>query len=145
MRTIDKTHETPEVVWDVSCRADLRAALTKACKESDEAAAVDGVWKPAVGHDKYRVSYTLLDGEVMVGGVYLRIFLKDPTFPLRDPKAFLESMLRLLQTEADATIALPAHGGGSEGTTKEALMTALTSSAVCLFKVQPRLMAHLAT
>ena len=50
---------------------------------------MDGVWKPACGHEKYRVAYALLDGEVMVGGVYLRIFLKDPTFPLRDPKGEL--------------------------------------------------------
>jgi len=145
VRSIDKTHETPEVVWDNSCRRDLRQALTKACKESDEAAAVDGVWKPAGGHEKYRVSYALLDGEVMVGGVYLRIFLKDPTFPLRDPKAFLESMLRLLNSEAEAAVAVPARSGSSDGSTKEALMMALTSSTVCLFKVQPRLMAHLAT
>jgi DnaJ family protein C protein 13 len=140
--TLDKTHETPEIVWDSTCRRDLKSALAKACQQSDEAAALDGVWKPPGGHEKYRVKYTILDGEVMVGGVYLRIFLKDPTFPLRDPKAFLESMLRLLSVEAETVVTTTKT---SDSTTRDALMTALTSSTVCLFKVNPRLMSHMAT
>ena len=55
------------------------------------------------------------------------------TFPLRDPKAFLESMLRLLNSEAEAAVAIPARGGSSDGTTKEALMMALTSSTGAYF------------
>jgi hypothetical protein len=40
--------------------------------------------------DSFRMEHQGLQDELYVGGVYVRFFLKDPHFPLRDPKAFLE-------------------------------------------------------
>jgi hypothetical protein len=39
-------------------------------------------------------------GELFLGGCYVRIFLKNPQFPLRDPKAFLEGLLGAYFTTA---------------------------------------------
>jgi hypothetical protein len=39
------------------------------------------------------VVYPELEAELLVGGVYLKHFLKDPTFDLADPIAFLEQLL----------------------------------------------------
>lgn len=46
--------------------------------------------------DTYRVQYPELQGEILLGGVYVRLFLRDPKFPLRQPKAFLEALLERL-------------------------------------------------
>lgn len=34
----------------------------------------------------YSLQYSKLQGELYVGGVYVRLFLKNPRFPLRDPR-----------------------------------------------------------
>ena len=44
-------------------------------------------WSPP---EAWRVQHEALEGELHVGGVYLRLFLRNPRFPLRHPKAFLE-------------------------------------------------------
>jgi len=38
----------------------------------------------------WRLEHPALEGEELVGGVYVRLFLKNPGFPLRDPRAFLQ-------------------------------------------------------
>ena len=40
-----------------------------------------------------RVKFTKLEHELLVGGVYVASFLKEPTFNLRDPTSFLEALL----------------------------------------------------
>jgi len=47
-----------------------------------------------------------MKGELMVGGVYVRLFIKEPTFPLRDPRGFLEALLRRFQREAEHLVGL---------------------------------------
>ena len=48
------------------------------------------LWEPEWN---YKVRYPELDGELVVGGIYLRLFLKDPTFDLPQPLEFLEQLL----------------------------------------------------
>ena len=38
-----------------------------------------------------------------VGGIYVRLFLKDPKFPLRNPKRFLEGLLDQYVSSVAAT------------------------------------------
>lgn len=40
---------------------------------------------------------------LQVGGIYVRLFLKDPKFPLRNPKRFLEGLLDQYVTSIAAT------------------------------------------
>lgn len=42
----------------------------------------------------FRIVYKPMKGELLVGGVYVRLFIKEPTFPLRNPRGFLEALLR---------------------------------------------------
>jgi hypothetical protein len=49
----------------------------------------------------FRVRFSTCEGELRCGGVYVRIFLKEPTFPLRDPKGFLEALLRRFVSESE--------------------------------------------
>ena len=49
----------------------------------------------------FRVRFSTSEGELRCGGVYVRLFLKEPTFPLRDAKGFLEALLRRFVQEAE--------------------------------------------
>lgn len=50
----------------------------------------------------FRVQFEGLAGELYIGGVYVRLFLKNPSFPLRNPKAFLEGLLEAFTAELTA-------------------------------------------
>jgi hypothetical protein len=109
----DGDHETPELIWDVTCRHELRVALAEMARGlaglrtrlgPTTAGGGDGVrWAlPAT----FRVRYSVAEGELRVGGVYVRVFLKEPTFPLRDPKGFLEACLFRFMQEATHLVGL---------------------------------------
>jgi hypothetical protein len=105
----DGDHETPELIWNAICRHELRCALgdlsnglnglRKRAATAGQPGGADGCgWAlPAT----FRVRYSAHEGELRIGGVYVRVFLKEPTFPLRDPKAFLEALLRRFMQEAE--------------------------------------------
>jgi len=70
--------------------------------------------------------------------VYVRLFLKDPKFPLRNPKRFLEGLLDQYVTAAAAT-----HSrGGSQVDPQLPLL--LSAALVSLLRVQPLLADHVA-
>ena len=114
VKILDADHETPELVWDITSRHELRVALgelgrgltgfRKRLGAKEGAAGPDSVrWSmPAT----FRVQYSVTEGELRVGGVYVRLFLKEPTFPLRDPKGFLEACLRRLMQEGNHLIGM---------------------------------------
>lgn len=80
----DADHETPELIWNAVCRHELRCALGELCnglanlrKRAAAAGAPGGFdgcgWTmPA----SFRVRYSPHEGELRVGGVYVRVFLK---------------------------------------------------------------------
>jgi hypothetical protein len=105
----DAEHETPELIWNATCRHELRSALgdmvtgLNGLRARAKAASAPGGaegcgWTlPAT----FRVRFSTCEGELRCGGVYVRIFLKEPTFPLRDPKGFLEALLRRFVSESE--------------------------------------------
>lgn len=105
----DTDHETPELIWNAVCRHELRAALGELQNGLNGLRSRAGAAKAPGGADgcgwsmpaTFRVRYSSAEGELRVGGVYIRIFLKEPTFPLRDPKAFLEALLRRFCAEGE--------------------------------------------
>ena len=56
-------------------------------------------WAPP---EDYRIQFEGLSSELYVGGVYVRLFLKNPGFPLREPKVFLEGLLKAYLTDIAA-------------------------------------------
>ncbi len=48
-------------------------------------------WAPPAD---FRIIFDNLKSELFIGGVYVRLFLKNPSFPLRAPKGFLEGLLK---------------------------------------------------
>ena len=42
---------------------------------------------------EYSLKHLELEDEILIGGVYIRGFIKDPTYPLKKPSVFLHAML----------------------------------------------------
>ncbi|XP_059432669.1 dnaJ homolog subfamily C GRV2 isoform X2 [Corylus avellana] len=88
---LEQTTETPELVWTPAMAASLSAQIATMAadlyREQIKGRVVDwDVPEQASGQQEMR-------DEPQVGGIYVRLFLKDPKFPLRNPKRFLEGLL----------------------------------------------------
>lgn len=82
-------------------------------EERDSSETGEEAWAPA--------------GEVVVGGVYLKLFLQNPTWSLRSPKRFLQELL----TETLASL----HKDSSEVTWLLLITITLTKKWFYLFKL----------
>lgn len=89
---LGQSSETPECVWN-------RSMQRAAAEEVAHLAATARMFQASSGAlewqlpNSFRLQYHELTDELAAGGVYVRLFLKDPRHPLRDPKAFLEGLL----------------------------------------------------
>ncbi|XP_064389871.1 dnaJ homolog subfamily C member 13-like [Halichondria panicea] len=77
--------------------------------------------------DNFEVVYSQVQGEIMVGGVFLRIFISQPTWVLRKPKEFLISLL-----DKFGLLSQSAHPDGE-------ILETVTEACVYLFTAQPSL------
>nr|XP_026495433.1 dnaJ homolog subfamily C member 13 isoform X2 [Vanessa tameamea] len=94
LHAFDASHEHPELVWGDELRQRVRAHLVQLrdrhytnqirdpsalFEERDVTEHNEDAWAPP--------------GEVVVGGVYLKLFLQNPTWSLRSPKRFLQELV----------------------------------------------------
>ncbi|OAY65084.1 DnaJ subfamily C GRV2 [Ananas comosus] len=98
---LEQTTETPELVWTPAMAASLSAQLSTMAadlyREQMKGRVVDwDIPEQASGQH-------VMKDEPQVGGIYVRLFLKDPKFPLRNPKRFLEGLLDQYVTSIAAT------------------------------------------
>ena len=162
LRVFDKESELPDLIWDAEMRGELRKGVREILDDlirvRDAKAAGDACPSDDGGDftmpPTFSVRYPKLRDELYIGGVYVRLFLKEPSFKLRDPNWFLESLLLRWMQE------LNAFTGGrtnkSDGSTNDEatgnelissqgdILEPITSAAVCLCKLQPRLCNKLA-
>ncbi|XWS17212.1 hypothetical protein CRYUN_Cryun33cG0048900 [Craigia yunnanensis] len=88
---LEQNIETPELVWTPAMAASLSAQIATMVsdlyREQMKGRVIDwDVPEQASAQQEMR-------DEPQVGGIYVRLFLKDPKFPLRNPKRFLEGLL----------------------------------------------------
>ncbi|WIA10346.1 hypothetical protein OEZ85_010538 [Tetradesmus obliquus] len=102
MRALGQSVETPECMWDARMAGQAAAEvaqLAAAIRKQHAAHSFD--WSPPAS---YQLQYDSLRGEVYVGGVYVRLFLKNPKYAVRDPVQFAEALVeRYLQELTAAT------------------------------------------
>ncbi|PIA65248.1 hypothetical protein AQUCO_00100613v1 [Aquilegia coerulea] len=130
---LDQTTETPELVWTPAMAASLSAQIATMAsdlyREQMKGRVVDwDVPEQASGQQEMR-------DEPQVGGIYVRLFLKDPKFPLRNPKRFLEGLLDQYVSSI-ATAHYDMHDVDSE------LPLLLSAALVSLLRVHPALADH---
>ena len=133
----DATHENPELIWTNSTREQLRSTTEKMVRElyARQVADPDAKWDLP---DDYRLVYEEMEDQIEIGGVYLNIFLKQPSWALQDPKAFLEAML---------TRFVDLYSQAARGEVKEnplGMMDTIVTATNALLSGTPELCAHAA-
>ncbi|XP_061362142.1 dnaJ homolog subfamily C GRV2 [Gastrolobium bilobum] len=130
---LEQTTETPELVWTPAMAASLSAQISTMAselyREQMKGRVVDwDVPEQASGQQEMR-------DEPQVGGIYVRLFLKDPKFPLRNPKRFLEGLLDQYLSSIAAT-----HYEAQAVDPELPLL--LSAALVSLLRVHPALADH---
>lgn len=130
---LEQTTETPELVWTPAMAASLSAQIATMAsdlyREQMKGPVVDwDVPEQASGQQEMR-------DEPQVGGIYVRLFLKDPKFPLRNPKRFLEGLL-------DQYVSSIAATHYENQTVDPELPLLLSAALVSLLRVHPALADH---
>lgn len=130
---LDQTTETPELVWTPAMAASLSAQVATMAsdlyREQMKGRVVDwDVPEQASGQQDMR-------DEPQVGGIYVRLFLKDPKFPLRNPKRFLEGLL-------DQYLSSIAAAHYDDHAVDPELPLLLSAALVSLLRVHPALADH---
>ncbi|KAL6906330.1 hypothetical protein ACP4OV_003931 [Aristida adscensionis] len=131
--SLEQTTETPELVWTPAMAASLSAQLSTMAsdlyQEQMKGRVVDwDVPEQASGQH-------VMKDEPQVGGIYVRLFLKDPKFPLRNPKRFLEGLLDQYVSSVAAT-----HYEANAVDPELPLL--LSAALVSLLRVHPALADH---
>ncbi|XP_045537410.1 dnaJ homolog subfamily C member 13 [Papilio machaon] len=134
LQAFDGSHEHPELVWSDDARRNVQAhiahlrdrhlanqlrdpnVLFEDRETLERVANGEEVWAPA--------------GEVVVGGVYLKLYLQNPHWSLRSPKKFLQELLTetLTSLNKDAS-------DGSRGETCARALAALLRAKPALGEV----------
>ncbi|XP_021751331.1 dnaJ homolog subfamily C GRV2-like isoform X1 [Chenopodium quinoa] len=130
---LDQTTETPELVWTPAMAASLSAQIATMAsdlyKEQMKGPVIDwDVPEQASNQQEMR-------DEPQVAGIYVRLFLKDPKFPLRNPKRFLEGLLDQYVSSVAAT-----HYDTQASDPELPLL--LSAALVSLLRVHPTLADH---
>lgn len=150
LNIFDGESETPELIWDSEMRGELRNALAEKLGESleiNQASITSYELHPA-----FRVKYTKLEDELYIGGVYVRLYLKEPTYNLRDPGTFLKNLLQRWLHEIKLFI--PSKAGSDEPLIEDSKLDIvlanqdklefITSASVYLCKIREGLCDKLA-
>jgi len=111
------------------------ATLAAAVRQQHAGGTYD--WSPPPG---YQLEYDSLRGEVHVGGVYVRLFLKNPKYAVRDPVKFAEALVEKYLQE------LAAAGSSASSSAAAALdgCLLLSAAAVALLQGHGLLADHVA-
>ncbi|WIA30400.1 hypothetical protein OEZ86_000485 [Tetradesmus obliquus] len=137
MRALGQSVETPECMWDARMAGQAAAEvaqLAAAIRKQHAAHSFD--WSPPAS---YQLQYDSLRGEVYVGGVYVRLFLKDPKYAVRDPVKFAEALVERYLQELTAAAA---GGDGAAAALDRCLL--LSAAAVALLQGHGLLADHVA-
>lgn len=157
LQVLDSVAENPELIWTAEMQGELREELARMLtKQNDSTGGADGEMSsfqvvPTITPD-YFVRYRQLMAEIYVGGVYIRLFLKQPTFRLTNPVLFCEKVVEFW--ESSFHIQVPEKGGSSGGADSasdsravvlgnEDFLGILTSCLICAVKNEPSLVDHL--
>jgi hypothetical protein len=146
--------ETPELIWTAEMQGELRDELAEMLLAKDLQNKDKDPFKVVpVITPEYAVRYRQLMAEIYVGGVYIRLFLKQPTFRLSNPVLFCEKVVEFW--ESSFHIQVPeknsrAVAGGDSASDSRAVvlgnedfLTLLTSCLICAVKNEVSLVDHL--
>jgi DnaJ family protein C protein 13 len=108
LKVMDDVVENPELIWTAEMQGELRTALTAlVSKTHSKAATAAGKLifdKPLDMDLQWVVVYRQLANELYVGGVYIRLYLKQPTFHLTNPIFFAEKLIEFWESSFNVQV-----------------------------------------
>jgi hypothetical protein len=155
LQVIDTVCENPEIIWTAEMQSELRDALLKLLgpvedQTKDITRGFDRI--PTINPD-YSVYYRQLANEIYLGNVYIRIYLKQPTFRLSNPVLFMEKLTDFWESAFSAQVPVNSNTiqsniqSSSDSTEiilgKEDFLSLLTSCIVCVIKNESNIVDHL--
>ena len=145
LQLLDDVCETPELIWTSEMQSELRTAIIKLLTSVEPK---DRFKLPIELTADYRVIYRQLESEVFVGGVYIRLYLKQPTFRLSNAVFFLEKVLEHWEAAFETQVPLVRSKNSDAGDSralvlgKEDYLSLMTSCIVCCVKGEPAVVDH---
>ena len=152
IQTFDSDSESPELIWNGECRTELKTFVAKALNHQ---LSCDPGSDFEPGYD-FRVKYRLIENELYIGGVYIRLFLKEPTYHLRNPQLFLQKLteawvadmkLQMPETDRERETAQsslnPANSSSAMTIGKDDYIGLITSAIIFVLKINNLLIAQL--
>ena len=138
----DFNADTPERVWTAAMAkrtAEAVRNLAGLAMKQQRTGRMDLVLKP----EAVRLSHPELADEVVVGGVFLQRYLKEPSFSLRSPRRFLDALIDQILNGSEVAMQHAAKSG--KGSIEKDLADKILlrcSAAAALLRVQPLLADH---
>ncbi|XP_035216788.1 dnaJ homolog subfamily C member 13-like isoform X2 [Stegodyphus dumicola] len=93
LKILNSNTENPYLIWNNATRAELNEYLEIQCKNKIRSGECD----PTYGSD---FKFSAHSSELIIGGVFVRIYNEQPTFPLENPKHFNLELLDFLCSQA---------------------------------------------
>lgn len=89
---LDSEHENPELIWNEDTRKKVAKVVSEECGKlfQSQKQSSETLWSVP---ENFQLSLEDVSGEVVVSGVYLRLFTANPGWVLRRPKQFMEDLL----------------------------------------------------
>ena len=106
LRLLDDVCETPELVWTSEMRLETRAALVALVSAASS-------FELVLIRPDFRVKFRILQAELSIGGVYIKLFLRQPTFRLSNPILLLEKVVERWESLFKSQVSPPPHQAGS--------------------------------
>ncbi|GMT02615.1 hypothetical protein PENTCL1PPCAC_24789, partial [Pristionchus entomophagus] len=98
----DSTSENPELIWNDASRQAVKSSIEKAIATLAEKQKVDedGKWDMSlIGGDDWCAYGDSVSGELVVGGVFIRLFIANPGWAVRHPRQFATELIeRILES-----------------------------------------------
>jgi DnaJ family protein C protein 13 len=140
LQLFESSHDNPDLIWNGNTRAEIRSFLEKKSKEFYRKQREKPTFKFSLPED-FKLDYEELKEEVVIGGVYIRNFLKQPTWPLSEPKEFTEAVLNQYITTLTCPSPHAADGDPSAGVNLSQLKIA-AKTAQALFSANSSMCDH---
>lgn len=154
LHVLDEVCENPELIWTKDMQEELRSAIQSLLKSGNSSPdrivgdEIDLSRDIEISAD-YSVVYQELSHEIYLGGVYIRLYLKQPSFRLSNPVLFLEKSIEFWENAF--SIQVPAKSVTSSAHSEsnavilgnEDFLSLLTSCIICIIKGEPAVMEHI--
>eukprot|EP01099_Mayorella_cantabrigiensis_P005540 TRINITY_DN4483_c0_g1_i1.p1 TRINITY_DN4483_c0_g1~~TRINITY_DN4483_c0_g1_i1.p1 ORF type:complete len:633 (-),score=168.24 TRINITY_DN4483_c0_g1_i1:32-1930(-) len=131
VQMFDGEHENPELIRNQSTRQKLATTMKQMSDEYFEKQWHDPSVPWVLAKDFKGIEYGELNGELFIGGVYIRLFLKQPQWTPRSPKEFLFSLLESYVEQI------------AKSNPDEEVLKQISDSICCLLETQNALSDHI--